>query len=240
MIYEQGSRVIVMTTKEEENGRVKCHGYWPKSAESPVELPEQGIVVSLVSESTCSESACIVRTLTLSFPSSARAPRQVTHIQFTGWPDHGVPASPASLLRVVRLANSVLEGYVRHHLDSATAVSDIYPGPMVVHCSAGVGRSGTFCVVDAALGMLGIRGFGVPPRPLTEAEAAEISVPPRLPGFSPDDPRYDHVYEIVEHFRLQRPLTVQTPGQFIYCYAAVKQAWTSSGCPPTVPIRERV
>ncbi|KAG5458472.1 MAG: protein-tyrosine phosphatase-like protein, partial [Olpidium bornovanus] len=243
MVHSEGSRVIVMLCKEEENTRIMCHGYWPMRTDAPLSFQDVGLSVALTSTSRDPGSGCTVRTLALALSPSASASssdsqsdarvRLVTQIHFTDWPDHGVPASPETLLRVIRLANSVQEAYIRDARTAAAAAADGLPdddpdpGPMVVHCSAGVGRSGTFCVVDAALGSLDVPGFGIPPRPLSGPETAALDVP-RKPTLSPltliPDER-DVVYDLVEYFRLHRPLIVQTPCQFIYCYAAVNRAW---------------
>ncbi|KAJ2842600.1 hypothetical protein IWW36_005846, partial [Coemansia brasiliensis] len=63
--------------------------------------------------------------------------RTVTQLHFTGWPDHGVPYSPVPMLRMIQ--------EIRNQIKPPVNV------PIVVHCSAGVGRSGTFIVVDAAM-----------------------------------------------------------------------------------------
>uniref|UniRef100_A0A803W404 protein-tyrosine-phosphatase n=1 Tax=Ficedula albicollis TaxID=59894 RepID=A0A803W404_FICAL len=69
--------------------------------------------------------------------------RDVTHIQFTGWPDHGVPEDPHLLLKLRRRVN---------------ALSNFFSGPIVVHCSAGVGRTGTYIGIDAMLEGLDAEG----------------------------------------------------------------------------------
>uniref|UniRef100_A0A803VUP3 protein-tyrosine-phosphatase n=1 Tax=Ficedula albicollis TaxID=59894 RepID=A0A803VUP3_FICAL len=71
------------------------------------------------------------------------AGRDVTHIQFTGWPDHGVPEDPHLLLKLRRRVN---------------ALSNFFSGPIVVHCSAGVGRTGTYIGIDAMLEGLDAEG----------------------------------------------------------------------------------
>src|SRR5690348_4417802 len=65
----------------------------------------------------------------------------VTQVQFLGWPDYNVPENPDSLLRLIRLVNREQDKVD----DSA---------PVVVHCSAGCGRTGTYCVIDTAIATL--------------------------------------------------------------------------------------
>ena len=64
--------------------------------------------------------------------------REVRQFHFTSWPDHGVPDFPTAMLTMIRTVR------VYHYTQSNT-------GPMVVHCSAGVGRTGTFIVIDSML-----------------------------------------------------------------------------------------
>ncbi|TKS85741.1 Receptor-type tyrosine-protein phosphatase epsilon [Collichthys lucidus] len=68
-----------------------------------------------------------------------RAPRLVTQLHFTSWPDFGVPFSPIGMLKFLK---------------KVKAVNPSYAGPIVVHCSAGVGRTGTFIVIDSMIDMM--------------------------------------------------------------------------------------
>lgn len=129
MIWEQDSKTIVMVTNLKEGGRIKCHQYWPLEGAKVY----GDIQVRLTQ--TVQLSDFTIRTLTLKKANSG-IERKVNHYQYTTWPDHGVPTRPTSLLKFVR------------------KVSEANPpdaGPMVVHCSAGVGRSGTFIAIDAML-----------------------------------------------------------------------------------------
>jgi protein tyrosine phosphatase len=73
--------------------------------------------------------------------------REVKHFQFTAWPDHGVPDHPTQFLMFVRRVRN------SNPTDS---------GPMVVHCSAGVGRTGCFFVIDTMLERLRARYTHIP------------------------------------------------------------------------------
>ncbi|KAF9951283.1 hypothetical protein BGZ70_001046 [Mortierella alpina] len=135
--WEQNARVVVMLTKEQELGRIKCHQYWPTS-EQPI--MDAGVMkVTFVTEFLPDPQVgtILVRHLTLQHARQPEAgERQVTQIQYTGWPDFGVPDTPLEVLRVIQLAND-------HNAPMA--------GPMIVHCSAGCGRTGAFCVIDSIL-----------------------------------------------------------------------------------------
>ncbi|XP_004365141.2 receptor-linked protein tyrosine phosphatase [Capsaspora owczarzaki ATCC 30864] len=129
MVWEQRSAVIVMVTNEEEKGRVKCHRYWPDDSE----VVFGDVEVRMTRQEELSEF--ITRVFSLKNIRTGET-RTVHHLQFTGWPDHGVPHSTSSLIKFVK---------------QAKAVQPNDAGPMVIHCSAGVGRTGTFIVTDMSL-----------------------------------------------------------------------------------------
>nr|AAB91460.1 receptor tyrosine phosphatase [Hirudo medicinalis] len=129
MVWERQSPVIVMMTKLEERGRVKCDQYWPsRGSESYGSL--QVNLVDVIELATYT-----MRTFQMSSEFNSEK-REVRHFQFTAWPDYGVPEHAAPLLLFHE------EGQVHDPPDS---------GPIVVHCSAGVGRTGVFVVLDSML-----------------------------------------------------------------------------------------
>ncbi|XP_029001392.1 receptor-type tyrosine-protein phosphatase C isoform X2 [Betta splendens] len=132
MIWEQQSSIIVMVTRCEEGNRVKCAQYWP-SPERETEIYEE-FIVKLSAEDHCPDY--IIRHLSLTNKREKNSEREVTHIQFTSWPDHGVPGEPHLLLKLRRRVN---------------AFKNLFSGPIVVHCSAGVGRTGTYIGIDAMM-----------------------------------------------------------------------------------------
>ncbi|XP_033737511.1 receptor-type tyrosine-protein phosphatase F-like isoform X3 [Pecten maximus] len=129
MMWEQRSATIVMMTKLEERSRIKCDQYWPhRGAE------HYGLMHVLLVDVT-ELSTYTIRTFHISrygFPEK----REIRQFQFTAWPDHGVPDHPTPLLMFMRRVKT------SNPPDA---------GPMVVHCSAGVGRTGAFIVIDAML-----------------------------------------------------------------------------------------
>ncbi|KAJ8376178.1 hypothetical protein SKAU_G00067580 [Synaphobranchus kaupii] len=132
MIWEQQSSIIVMVTRCEEGNRNKCAQYWP-SMERETEIFKD-FVVKISGEDCCPDY--IIRRLTIMNKKEKSAEREVTHIQFTSWPDHGVPGEPHLLLKLRRRVN---------------AFKNFFSGPIVVHCSAGVGRTGTYISIDAMM-----------------------------------------------------------------------------------------
>ncbi|XP_036210585.1 receptor-type tyrosine-protein phosphatase C isoform X3 [Myotis myotis] len=132
MIWEQKATVIVMVTRCEEGNRNKCAEYWPSMEESAREYGD--VLVKVTEYKTCPDY--IIQKFTITNKKEKIAGREVTHIQFTSWPDHGVPEDPHLLLKLRRRVN---------------AFSNFFSGPILVHCSAGVGRTGTYIGIDAML-----------------------------------------------------------------------------------------
>ncbi|OCT85291.1 hypothetical protein XELAEV_18023456mg [Xenopus laevis] len=131
MVWEQKSTIIVMVTRCEEGNRNKCAQYWPSMEDEFATYNE--IVVKITGEKIFPDY--ITRKLHIN-NERERSERDVTHIQFTVWPDHGVPDDPNLLLKLRRRVN---------------ALSNFFSGPIIVHCSAGVGRTGTYVSIDAML-----------------------------------------------------------------------------------------
>ncbi|KAF4079469.1 hypothetical protein AMELA_G00178360 [Ameiurus melas] len=136
MVWEQNVHNVVMVTQCVEKGRVKCDQYWPLDREP---LYYGDLVVHMLSESVLAEWT--IREFKIFCEGQLSYPRIVRHFHYTVWPDHGVPETTQSLVQFVRT--------VRDYIDRASG-----SGPTVVHCSAGVGRTGTFIVLDRALQQL--------------------------------------------------------------------------------------
>uniref|UniRef100_A0A671JZS2 protein-tyrosine-phosphatase n=1 Tax=Sinocyclocheilus anshuiensis TaxID=1608454 RepID=A0A671JZS2_9TELE len=136
MVWEQKVHSLVMVTQCVERGMVKCDRYWPTDSEP---LYYGDVVVQLQSEKILQEWT--IRDFKISCEGQLRYPRTVRQFHYTIWPDHGVPETTQSLVQFVRT--------VRDYIDRTTS-----PGVTVVHCSAGVGRTGTFIVLDRVLQQL--------------------------------------------------------------------------------------
>jgi protein tyrosine phosphatase len=130
MIWQENVQTIVVVTNLEERGKSKCVQYWPSLTKN---VQYGTIRVKFHEELLLAE--CCVRTFRLSNWEKDNETRIVTQFHFTGWPDHGVPSYATSLLNFQKRVQS-------HYNKLQTQ------GPMVVHCSAGVGRTGTFMVID--------------------------------------------------------------------------------------------
>ncbi|XP_036372822.1 receptor-type tyrosine-protein phosphatase delta-like isoform X13 [Megalops cyprinoides] len=129
MIWEQHTANIVMMTKLEERSRVKCDQYWPTRGTETYGLIQVTLLDTVELATYC------VRTFAL-YKNGSSEKREVRQFQFTAWPDHGVPEHPTPFLAFLRRVK---------------ACNPPDAGPMVVHCSAGVGRTGCFIVIDAML-----------------------------------------------------------------------------------------
>ncbi|XP_065348128.1 tyrosine-protein phosphatase Lar-like isoform X4 [Cloeon dipterum] len=129
MVWEQKSASIVMMTRLEERARIKCDQYWPtRSTETYGPVTVNTIEVQELATYS-------IRTFHATRAGSSEK-REVRQFQFTAWPDHGVPEHPAPFLVFLRRIKS---------LNPQGA------GPIIVHCSAGVGRTGCFIVIDSML-----------------------------------------------------------------------------------------
>ncbi|KAJ2797683.1 hypothetical protein H4R21_004225 [Coemansia helicoidea] len=157
MVWEERAQVVVMLTKEYENGRPKCHRYWPSQIGHTAMYGE--LCVEWQVEAHHPDDASIIaRRFRLSQPTATAATVCVTHLQYVGWPDHGVPENPLGVLRLIHLA--------RRAQAEAEQKSERGPAeriPMVVHCSAGCGRTGAFCAIDTVAEMASVDANGDTP-----------------------------------------------------------------------------
>nr|XP_009290704.1 tyrosine-protein phosphatase non-receptor type 6 isoform X2 [Danio rerio]CBX19677.1 TPA: protein tyrosine phosphatase, non-receptor type 6 [Danio rerio] len=142
MMWQEDSRVIVMTTREVEKGRNKCVPYWPTTEGESKEVGRY--VVKLLSEMDAADYK--VRVVELSAPHRNEAPRKIWHFQYLSWPDHGVPQEPGGVLSFLDQVNRKQE-----ELRSSA--------PIVIHCSAGIGRTGTIVVIDMLIDSIDAKGL---------------------------------------------------------------------------------
>jgi len=144
MVWEQNSKVIVMLNNIIEKNQVKCHTYWPSgSINSVLECEDVQLKVELIEE--IQKSNYVLRNFKLSSTNSEEV-RIVHQYHYITWPDFGVPATPSDFLQFLQ--------DVRETGGLGSGSEEVPIGPAVIHCSAGIGRSGTFCIVDTALLLL--------------------------------------------------------------------------------------
>ncbi|XP_034990482.1 receptor-type tyrosine-protein phosphatase H [Zootoca vivipara] len=146
MIWEQQIVTMVMLTNCAENGRVKCERYWPLDY---TPCTYDNITVSVITETILPDWTIrdfTIKQVNLSEVHLAR------HYHYTSWPDHGVPKITSTILHF----RDLVRAHIEEHRDA---------GPALVHCSAGVGRTGTFISLDSLLrqaqvtGELGVFSF---------------------------------------------------------------------------------
>uniref|UniRef100_A0AAX7TGG3 protein-tyrosine-phosphatase n=1 Tax=Astatotilapia calliptera TaxID=8154 RepID=A0AAX7TGG3_ASTCA len=130
MVWQENSASIVMVTNLVEVGRVKCVRYWPDETEVYGDIK-----VTLIETEPLAEY--VIRTFTVQKKGHHEI-RELRQFHFTSWPDHGVPCYATGLLGFIRQVK---------FLNPPDA------GPIVVHCSAGAGRTGCFIAVDIMLDM---------------------------------------------------------------------------------------
>lgn len=137
MVWEQNSAAILMLNKIIEKKQVKCHQYWPThiGAEHCMQLGDVGLTVEYLK---CEEFTNFSKRTFRLIDTESTKSREVIQFHYTTWPDFYIPSSPIAFLQ-----------FLKQVRDSGALNSDV--GPAVVHCSAGIGRSGTFCLVDTCL-----------------------------------------------------------------------------------------
>ncbi|XP_011704947.1 PREDICTED: tyrosine-protein phosphatase corkscrew-like, partial [Wasmannia auropunctata] len=146
MVYQENTRVIVMTTKEIERGKNKCARYWPEEGETSEYGNEWKVrAVSRTSTADYTLREFLLQGTKPEFSES----RRIYHYHFQAWPDHGVPSDPGCVLNFLHDVNA------RQELIAASLApkdqDEPCIGPILVHCSAGIGRTGTFIVIDMIL-----------------------------------------------------------------------------------------
>jgi len=165
-----------MLTKEVENARLKCDQYWAE-ADTPLTFDHLKVTLQDITE----KDELTTRKLLLENAETSES-RVIHQFQYTAWPDHGVPVSTNAFLELAIVAEA----------------ANKTEGPLLVHCSAGIGRTGTFCVIHSTLKKIELQ--------LKENPNAEPTL---------------NITEVVLNLRKQRPSMVQTVEQYEFCYYAI-------------------
>ncbi|KAJ1915685.1 tyrosine protein phosphatase 1 [Mycoemilia scoparia] len=225
MVWEQKCPKIVMLTNTHEvrdNGQVveKSTQYWPDSPDGSdaIYLDTVGVKVSLLQKKSIDNDMFEIRQI-LMYHKETHSAFIVHHFLYKEWPDHGAPNDVVRFLKFHKYIEVVLMPNVHHLLpvrvsdyfgipvaiklidDETMKILPVHNGPTVVHCSAGCGRSGAYCVLDIAIRFLEISGgeYGG-----------------------------DIINELVGYYRKQRVTMVQTYSQYLFCYRCARYAQTNA------------
>nr|CAD7576728.1 unnamed protein product [Timema californicum] len=181
MVVEWDVQVIVMACSVEEAGKHKCEKYWVDHENEEKEFGN--VKIRLVKASVICPDY-LVRTMLIKYKSlnnnEIEVERKVCQYHYVAWPDHGVPSKVRPLVDMVRKVRE-------------TQVSETVP--VLVHCSAGCGRTGTICAIDYVWGLL---------------RSGKLSK-----DFS--------LFKLVQSMRKQRIAMVQTKEQYILVHQAVRE-----------------
>eukprot|EP00055_Hartaetosiga_balthica_P000382 m.136375 g.136375 ORF g.136375 m.136375 type:complete len:1220 (-) comp10645_c0_seq1:382-4041(-) len=134
VVWENSVRIIVMVTNLKESGRVKCHKYWPDHVKQPQQYGDFSVTIN----AELPRTGFVIRDFNIRYKESKR---RMFQFQFIGWPDHGIPKDGDNFLEFMREVEAF-----KCRLKQ--------PMPLLVHCSAGVGRSGVFILTELGLALL--------------------------------------------------------------------------------------
>ncbi|RPB18913.1 hypothetical protein L211DRAFT_859235 [Terfezia boudieri ATCC MYA-4762] len=220
VVWDQDVRVIVLLTAESEGGHVNCHPYWVDGRYGSLVLMkkwERRVSLQQNYPNGSSVPHMIVRGFALQNDNQPfHQMREIIQLQFASWPDFGTPAYPAHILALIEYTYAAVKstgsqkpGITSKMPLSLLNASEQVERPVVVHCSAGYDRTGTFCCVDIVINMI-LR--------------QQIHQQSDKEWMDRDDE--DLICQVVSGFRKQRLPMVQNLTQFVLCYDTVLE-WIS-------------
>jgi len=183
MVWDSHVGVIVMLTRIKEDDEFeieKCTKYWPENLKETMDMPEAQLALTYDTEVEDVKYDIWVRSFTLS--RNGEQSREVKQVQYRGWPDHSVPEVPEAFISMC---------------DKVDEINGHSPVPLVVHCSAGVGRSGTFIAIHSYVRHLRKVWDGT-------GDLPDLNIP-----------------KLLISLRNDRPKMVQTKEQYEFIYKAV-------------------
>jgi protein tyrosine phosphatase len=189
MVWIHNVSVVVMLTKEIENGQQKSSRYWPMADTPSAKITYFHYEITIKEKETdlVIGEDLIIRKFELK-NLKVNQERTIIHYQYTGWPDHGLPP-PAHSHHFLHLMNLVDNTIIERG------------GPICIHCSAGIGRTGTFCTIHINVHII---------RQYFEKHLR----PPPL-----------SIVSTVLRLRKQRHGMVQTKDQFLFCYQIITEEY---------------
>lgn len=235
MHYPSRVRTIVQLTQNMERGRQKAHIYFPSTpGQSMLSNPDPtsdapALKVTLLESKRINEACCVQSKVSI-IPVTSTNPQDAvvfTHLLYAAWPDHGVPEDEdrASLLAFVRLVDCI-----NKNTSSLPLSSEPDPDPpIMVNCSAGIGRTGSFIAMSSLLRAYHLLSVNPPsstplllPQPLSS-----LPVPPL--GTLPKELQEDLIAQEIDSLREQRPGMVQRDEQIHLIYDILNQAFAGGG-----------
>ena len=136
MIASNNVQIIVMLTQFIEGNKNKCHEYFPSDSGNPIICRSIGLRITLGTPTQVLDmNSNKIITSTFNIIYENKLNRNLTHYQFTDWPDHGTPNDCTNFYNLI---NTVKLKHTQQNLNT----------PIVVHCSAGVGRTGTYIAIS--------------------------------------------------------------------------------------------
>jgi protein tyrosine phosphatase len=177
MVWEKKSSVILMLTRVVESDVLKCHQYWPHKGEQTMDVVYYTLHLRDIKE----EPEVVTSEIEI-VEKKTNQKMTVTHYHYIAWPDHGIPSNADAFLDLTRRSDE----------------SNSTRGPLIVHCSAGIGRTGTFIVIHSILEKM-------------KHESKD---------FQAYVPMVNLVTTLID-LRKQRPGMIQTVEQYEFCYRAL-------------------
>nr|6KRW_A Chain A, Protein-tyrosine-phosphatase PTP1 [Arabidopsis thaliana] len=173
MVIQQHCPIIVMLTRLVDNNRtVKCGDYF-QDEDGPREFGNISLTTKWIKTT---DTSLMLRNLEVNYKETEDQPMSVLHIQYPEWPDHGVPKDTVAVREILKRLYQVPPSL----------------GPIIVHCSAGIGRTGTYCAIHNTIQRI-LAG---------DMSALDLA-------------------KTVALFRKQRIGMVQTMDQYFFCYNAI-------------------
>lgn len=172
VVAQEDVGVIVMLTKQREEGREKCGDYLRSGVYGDVVVKIEGregcgdgapapdgffgfFPPAQDAPADANQPVMVAKTLTIRRLSQPQLPaKQIRHIQYLAWPDFDVPPETEEVLELVQLVNDHAREVAEYNQALGLPADSLGKGPMIVHCSAGVGRTGSFIVIDTMLDVL--------------------------------------------------------------------------------------
>ncbi|KAF8167494.1 protein-tyrosine phosphatase-like protein [Crassisporium funariophilum] len=231
-------RTVVQLTQNIESGRKKADAYFPGDVGKSIIVPSvydgcrtPALKVTLIESTVIREAHCIQSTVSIEDNyGEARDDEEVIfkHMLYVSWPDHGVPDAEdrGSLLAFIQLVErtnrDVSHCSVHRGASPDHACSELDPDPpIMVGCSAGIGRTGSFIAISSLL-----RGVGFLPPPARPT--SETAIPSSPLGPLPSEIKDDLVAQEVDSLREQRPGMVQRPEQVSLIYEVLADAFSQN------------